>query len=170
MRIIVGVDPSGTKRGDEAGVVAAGLLPDGTAQVIEDNSDRMSPNEWATEAVSTYHRLEADLIVAEVNFGGDMVIDTIEGVDPHVRVEAVRASRGKSVRADPVVAKYEQKKVFHSPGLLDLEREQLAVESDQHLVARTDRRLGVRPHRPADPRRRPAGHCVRKIFLDTLHG
>ena len=63
--------------------------------------------------------------MVETNFGGDMVIDTVEGVDPHVPLQEVRASRGKSVRADPIVAKYEQEKVFHSPGMIELEREQL---------------------------------------------
>ena len=161
VRIIVGVDPSGTKRGDEAGVVAAGLLPDGTAQVIEDNSDRMSPNEWATEAVSTYHRLEADLIVAEVNFGGDMVDRHYRGSGPP------RASRGGPRVTREVGPRRPRRGEIRTEEGLPLARPAgpgagaVALEPHQHLVARTDRRRGVRPHRPADPRRRPACHRMK---------
>ena len=46
--------------------------------------------------------------VAEVNNGGDMVGATLRMVDPNVAFTAVRASRGKVVRAEPVAALYQQ--------------------------------------------------------------
>ena len=69
------------------------------------------PAGWAARAVALYHRLEADALVAEVNQGGDMVAAVIRQVDPSVPVTAVRATRGKWLRAEPVAALYEQGRV-----------------------------------------------------------
>ena len=50
--------------------------------------------------------LGADCVVAEKNFGGDMVESTIKAVDSAIPVKMVTASRGKEVRAEPVSALY----------------------------------------------------------------
>ena len=68
-----------------------------------------------------YHSLEADRIVAEKNFGGDMVLATIHAVDPMVPVTLVQASRSKRVRAEPVAALDEQGKIHHVGMLATLE-------------------------------------------------
>jgi len=60
------------------------------------------PTEWAHLAITAYRTHRADRIVAEVNNGGDMVGATLRMVDPNVAFTAVRASRGKVVRAEPV--------------------------------------------------------------------
>lgn len=113
-RIEVGIDPSGSgSRGDEQGIVVAGRGVDGHAYVIADLSCRMSPNGWARRAVDAYHNLEADQIVAEANFGGEMVRSTLHEVDRSVPVKLVHASRGKHIRAEPVLALYEQGRVHH---------------------------------------------------------
>jgi hypothetical protein len=52
-------------------------------------------------------------IVAEVNNGGDMAGATLRMIDPNVAFTAVRASRGKVVRAEPVAALYQQGRVHH---------------------------------------------------------
>ena len=54
-----------------------------------------------------------DRIVAERNFGGDMVESTIRNVDANVPVKLVTASRGKRQRAEPIKALYEQGRVHH---------------------------------------------------------
>jgi phage terminase large subunit-like protein len=72
-----------------------------------------SANQWAVAAVRAYHKWEADRIVGEVNNGGDLVEVNIRTVDPSVPYEAVTASRGKLIRAEPVSALYEQGKVHH---------------------------------------------------------
>lgn len=83
-RIAIGVDPSATTGGDEAGIITAGIAgQDG--YLIEDNTIRGSPTTWATAAVSAYHRHEADCIVAESNNGGEMVALTIKTLDHPVR-------------------------------------------------------------------------------------
>ncbi|MEY2991988.1 MAG: hypothetical protein RI946_1382 [Pseudomonadota bacterium] len=59
--------------------------------------------------------------MAEVNQGGDLVEAVLRQIDPTVSYRAVRASRGKSARAEPVAALYEQGRVFHLRGLAELE-------------------------------------------------
>jgi phage terminase large subunit-like protein len=72
------------------------------------------PHEWATRAVALYQRHEADALVVEVNQGGEMATSVIREVDPAVPVTAVRATRGKYLRAEPVAALYAQGRVRHA--------------------------------------------------------
>jgi len=122
-RIVVGVDPSGG--GDDIGIIVAGRGVDGLFYVIEDATCNMSPAGWAKRVVDRYHHHAADLIVAERNFGGDMVESTIRTADKNVPIKMVTASRGKSVRAEPIAALYEQQRVIHSRGLDALESQMM---------------------------------------------
>jgi len=106
-RIVVGVDPSVTATGDEAGIVAAGRLKD-DYYTLSDVSIQASPNGWAKEVVRIYHLLKADKIIAESNNGGEMVKSTIHQVDKNVPVKLIHASRGKMTRAEPIAAIFEQ--------------------------------------------------------------
>jgi phage terminase large subunit-like protein len=125
-RIVVAVDPpaSSGRRADACGIVAAGIDAGGQVFVLEDATlERARPAEWAAAAVALYRRLEADALVAEVNQGGEMVAAVIREIDPGVPVTAVRATRGKYLRAEPVAALYEQGRVRHVGGLPVLEDE-----------------------------------------------
>jgi hypothetical protein len=106
-RIIVGVDPSTTATGDEAGIIVAGRLGE-KYYTLADMSLQASPNKWAKEAVTAYHKFNADRIIAEKNNGGEMVSETIHQVDPNVPVKLIWASRGKMTRAEPIAAIFEQ--------------------------------------------------------------
>ncbi len=124
VRVVVAVDPSGG--GDEIGIVVAGLGRDRVAYVLRDDSQpgRLGPNNWARKSVFAYEELEADRIVAEANFGGDMVENTLKVVGGgNIPVELVTASRGKVLRAEPVVALYEQRLVYHAGNFPELEKE-----------------------------------------------
>ena len=121
VRVVVGVDPSGG--GDDIGIGAAGIASDGRAYVLSDDTVDGSPNAWATQTKRTYERYEADMIVAEHNFGGDMVQSNIRSVDDMLPVEMVSASRGKQQRAEPVQNLYEQGRVLHVGTLPELEDE-----------------------------------------------
>ena len=114
-RVVVAIDPAVTsgKDSDETGIVVAGVDEDGRAYVIADLSARTSPDAWARIAVRAYHLHGADRIVAEANNGGDLVETLIRTVDRNVAYRAVRASRGKVARAEPVAALYEQGRVRH---------------------------------------------------------
>lgn len=120
-RIVVAVDPSGG--GDDIGIVVAGIGVDGDAYVMEDVTCNMSPEGWGRRAVEMYHKWGADRIVGERNYGGDMVASTIRTADKTVSYHDVVASRGKHVRAEPISALYEQRKVHHVGQLPDLEDE-----------------------------------------------
>jgi predicted phage terminase large subunit-like protein len=118
-RVVIGVDPSGG--GDEIGIVATGKGIDGRFYVLEDATCNLSPSGWARRVAETYRKHNADRIVAERNFGGDMVESTIRTADRHLPVRMVTASRGKVVRAEPIAALYEQGKISHNAGLEQLE-------------------------------------------------
>ena len=123
-RVVVAVGPAATSNegSDETGIIGAGRgASDGHGYVLEDASLRDTPAEWARAAVTLYHKLKADRIVAEANQGGDMVAHTIHTVDPNVPVKLVHASRGKVARAEPVAALYEQSRVHHVGTFPDME-------------------------------------------------
>ncbi len=126
IRVVVGVDPSGSSSGNECGIITAGSAKvngEYHAFILGDDSVADSPNEWAKAVVTAYHRHKADRIIGEVNYGGDMVEQTIVSVDNAVSYKSIRATRGKAVRAEPVVARYEQGRVHHVGQFPDLEDE-----------------------------------------------
>jgi predicted phage terminase large subunit-like protein len=114
-RIIVAIDPSGgsTSGNDEQGIIVAGEGENGQYYVLDDRSTKLSPSGWATVAIQAYKEYKADRIVAEKNFGGEMVESTIYSVDANVPVKMVSASRGKQQRMEPIAALYEQGRVHH---------------------------------------------------------
>lgn len=129
-RIVIAIDPAGTtnRRSDETGIVVAGIIGK-NAYVIHDATDQYTPKGWADKAHALYELYHADAIVAEVNFGADMVEEvlvrnTASGKLPP-RIIKARATRGKQLRAEPVVALYEQGRVFHWGELSKLENEML---------------------------------------------
>src|SRR6202030_2162916 len=143
-RVVVAIDPAVTsgEEADETGIVIAGKDNKGHAYVLADISGRYPPTEWARLAITAYATHRADRIVAEVNNGGDMVEATIRMVDPNVAFTAVRASRGKVVRAEPVVALYEQGRAHHIGTFPQLEDQMTSFTSD---IDRAE--AGYRPDR-----------------------
>lgn len=127
-RIVVAVDPSGSDgtKGDYQGIIVAGLGVDGHAYILADRSCRKSPEGWARVAVNAYEEFKADQIVAERNFGGEMVTGVIQAVSPNVPIRLVNASRGKIIRAEPVAAFYEKGRVHHV-GAFPLLEEQMCM-------------------------------------------
>lgn len=125
-RIVVAIDPAGTsgKNSDETGIIVAGVDRAGIGYVLADLSGKYSPDGWARKAVNAYHAWHADKIVVETNFGADMCVSTINSVDQHVPVKKVTASRGKQIRAEPISALYEQRRIKHLASL-DLLEDQM---------------------------------------------
>jgi phage terminase large subunit-like protein len=125
-RVVIAIDPSGTDgndEGDDVGIVAAGRGVDGRGYVLGDYTCKLSPEGWARRAITAYHQHEADRIVAERNFGGAMVKSVVRSADGSVPFKEVTASRGKSARAEPISAIYEQGRISHVGGLPELEDE-----------------------------------------------
>lgn len=137
-RIVVSVDPSGTRGeeddGDPIGIVVMGKGVDGRGYVLADRSCKLSPDGWGKRAVRAYHEFEADRIIGERNFGGAMVEHVIRTVDKNVPYEEVVASRGKVIRAEPIAALYEQNKISHIGDLVELEDQMCAMTSDGYAL------------------------------------
>ena len=129
-RIVIAIDPAVTANAesDETAIAVAGIGSEGDYYVLSIDGYRLPPQQWAMKALEAYDRWQADKIVAEVNNGGDMVIDTInrvcDGLGRSVNVEAIRASRGKTLRAEPIAALYEQGRVHHV-GIFEQAEDQL---------------------------------------------
>ena len=142
-RITVGVDPSGGA--GEQGIIVAGkssidtVIKGKTQRVFEgfvlaDYSCALSPNGWGRRAVQAAIDFEADDIVVERNFGGDMAIATItdaaESMGVSIPVRATVASRGKRVRAEPVSALAERGR-WHHVGTFEQLEDQLCTWTDE---------------------------------------
>ena len=143
-RIIVAIDPAGSRsrrvadknslteddrqnqrKNADTAIAVVALGTDNKFYVLTVKSGQWSPSEWAKEAIRLFHAFRADKVVAEKNFGGDMVESTLRNVNEYDRetgrhlngrnvpIKLVTASRGKDIRAEPVVTLYEQRRVIH---------------------------------------------------------
>jgi predicted phage terminase large subunit-like protein len=149
-RIVIGVDPTGCSgpedlRSDEVGIVVCGLATDGKGYVIEDLSGRFGPDQWKTIVASAYDRYGADAVVAETNYGGQMVLEVLrtavaEGGYP-LNVKEVVASRGKHVRAEPIAALWSQGRVALAGRFSDLEHQMLSMTTAGYRGDRSPDRL-----------------------------
>ncbi len=132
-RIVVAVDPPVTsgKKADTYGIIVAGLDHNESAYILEDCSVQgLSPHGWAKAALAAYQMFEADRLVAEVNNGGELVESLLRQIDPDVSYRAVRASRGKVLRAEPVAALYEQGRVLHKGFFSELEDQMCSLTGE----------------------------------------
>ncbi|KIC34763.1 DNA-packaging protein [Leisingera sp. ANG-S5] len=128
-RVVVAVDPavSAGKASDACGIMVAGAVTHGPPQdwqayVLADCTVQgATPMTWAQAVISARDRFGAERVVAEVNQGGALVETVLRQADPLVPFRALHARKGKSARAEPVAALYEQGRVFHLPGLGELE-------------------------------------------------
>lgn len=115
IEIVVAVDPAVTSstKSDRTGITVVGRGSDGRYYVLLNKGLRVSPQEAMQEAVRLYHYYGANVLVAEVNNGGDYVGTVVHQIDPTVAFKTVRASVGKTARAEPVAMLYEQRRVSH---------------------------------------------------------
>jgi hypothetical protein len=116
IRIGVGVDPHASV--GETGIIVAGIHGRGGvihAYILEDATIGGKPNVWGSAVVAAYNKFKADIIIGEVNNGGDMVENTIRNVSGGLNVNYtdVRATRGKILRAEPIQNLYDEGRVHH---------------------------------------------------------
>lgn len=128
--VVVGVDPSGSEGGDECGIVVVGLGRQRDAQnrphvyVLEDASVQNRPSVWAPRVLELVDQYGANMVVAETNFGGLLVVDTLKLRRPGLMVESMTATTAKRVRAEPVSTIYETGQAHHVGYLTVLEEQQ----------------------------------------------
>lgn len=127
-RIVVALDPAVTSKEDscETGIIVAGLARNNEGYILEDCTMHGTADAWASIAIKTYHKWQADLIIGEANNGGDLIEALIRSKDQMVNYKKVHASRGKTKRAEPVAALYEQGRVHHVGSFPELEDQMLA--------------------------------------------
>jgi phage terminase large subunit-like protein len=138
-RLVVGVDPPGGVT--ECGIVAVAAIPSeclcGTDAayphfaVVADASGKLSPNGWGKRVIHTYQEWQADRVIGEKNYGGDMVESNIRNIDQAVNYESVTATRGKRIRAEPIQGLYEQGRVHHIGTFPELEAEMVQWIPDE---------------------------------------
>jgi phage terminase large subunit-like protein len=138
-RRVVSIDPAitNTKGSDTTGLVDCGLGHDGQGYVIEDASGKMDQGVWAETALEWYVRKRCDLILAETNKGGQIIVHLLRvlaagrgleviviGKDERaprhqpgkVFVREIYARGSKAERAEPLGTAYERGRVSHVVG------------------------------------------------------
>lgn len=138
-RVVVGVDPSGG--GDDVGIVVVAEYGDGAIVLEDATCPATSPMAWATAVAKAVDRWNADCVVAEKNFGGDMVESTLRAGNVEARVVMVTASRGKQVRAEPVAALYDQGRVRHMAQFVPMEAEMTSTTPAGYQGAASPNRM-----------------------------
>lgn len=142
VRIVVAIDPavSHGEDADSTGIVVVAETRSKHYLVLDDLTCKETPLGWAKIAIAAFKSRQADRIIGEVNNGGDLVERNIKAVDENIPFRAVRASRGKLVRAEPVAALYEQGRVHHvgSFPLLEDEMCSYTPESGERSPDRMD--------------------------------
>ena len=118
-RVVVTLDPAVTvgEDADESGLYVVGATKGGSEGfVLENASLKGSPNTCARRAVGLFDKYDAETIVIETNNGGDYLPEVFNQIRPGIPVTQVKGTRGtggKSRRAQPVAALYEQKRIWH---------------------------------------------------------
>ena len=79
------VDPAGTANAasDETGIVVVGISADQVAVRAGRLHRQVQPRQWGSRANAAVEEFSADAIVAEKNYGGDMVRHTLENSGHH---------------------------------------------------------------------------------------
>lgn len=138
VRMVVAVDPAVTddkKSSDETGIVVVAMDNADHFYVLEDGSGIFAVDKWAMRVINLHEKWGADLVVGEVNNGGDLVDRNVsvaaKDAEVKVRIEQVRASRGKLIRADPVATLYNLGRVHHVGHLPGLEDQMLGWNEDR---------------------------------------
>lgn len=131
VRVVIGVDPSGSLEGDEIGIIPVGIDKENDIYILDDLSLHGTPKQWSDEVFNGYTKYNADVITAEKNFGGEMVQSTITDMGRRIiNIKLVNASRGKIVRAEPIASLYEKGKIYHTKQFIALEDELCLYKPD----------------------------------------
>ena len=139
-KVVVGLDPPVTSTGDACGIVVVGRAH-GTAYVLADESvSGLGPARWAARVTEVVARYNADRVVAEVNQGGEMIVEMLKLARCGAPVKPVFAKASKRARAEPVAMLYDQDRVVHTRefGPLEDELEGLGVGLGRRSPDRAD--------------------------------
>jgi phage terminase large subunit-like protein len=117
---VVSVDPTvAAEPRDECGIIVIASTvdrkpSDRRAVILDDQSLKAGPDGphgWAQRVVDTAEMWKTKFIVVEKNQGHDLVRMAIHAIDPTLIIFPVVATKGKLVRAEPVVIALQQRRV-----------------------------------------------------------
>lgn len=125
LQVAVAVDPavSDTATSDEHGILMGGVSETGHIYVEGDWSLKGSPEKWGAQVVEVYRSKRANIVVAEVNNGGDLVERNISAIDATIPVHKVHATRGKAKRLEPVATLMKRGRIHFVGNMPGLESE-----------------------------------------------
>ncbi|MFJ2774649.1 terminase large subunit domain-containing protein [Streptomyces sp. NPDC087300] len=148
VRSAVAVDPSGVGHRDTAGIVGGHLGTDGRLWVTHDRTGNLEVDEWARAAAKLAMEIDADAVVVEQDYGGNMPKTLIRGawerlaeewdtehdgdVDAGANpyrsriapaVENVKARKAKVLRAEPVAGQMREDRIRYGAFMTELENE-----------------------------------------------
>jgi len=141
MRTILAIDPAVTATGksDETGLVVAALGADENFYVLADASGQLTPDMWAAKALALREAFDVDLVIGEVNEGGDLIERMLRLHDAHVPYKSVRATKAKAARAWPIALLYERGQVFHVGTFAKLEDQMCRFTNEGYKDGSPDR-------------------------------
>lgn len=158
VKAAVAVDPSGGGR-DTAGIIGGYLGTDKRLYLVADRSGVMSSDAWARTACQMAVDIDADRVIVERNYGGDMAKLSIRtawdalrreelhqlGGDPTAdrylsaaryarlcpRIVEVTAKKSKLLRAEPIAQQWTEDRIRTAAYLPDVEEEWATWQPDQ---------------------------------------
>ena len=128
VRIVVAVDPAVTSNqgSDETGIIVVGRGINGHLYVIDDYSGKYTPDQTARRIMQAYNDHRANIVIGEVNNGGDFIEAVLQLVGGGVTYKSVHASIGKATRAEPISFMYTQGRINHLGKLHHLEDQMIS--------------------------------------------
>jgi phage terminase large subunit-like protein len=114
-RTVIAVDPAVTSNvgSDETGIIVVSITEGGKLIVHGDYSGKYTPEQMARRIMQAYADHNANLVIGEVNNGGDFIESVLKLVGGGVTYKSVHASKGKATRAEPIAYLYSQGRVSH---------------------------------------------------------
>jgi phage terminase large subunit-like protein len=114
--VVIGVDPavSTGELSDKTGIVVCGYsVQQKMFYILEDQTGKHTPHQWASQVSYLYDKWKANYVVAEGNQGGNLIKDNLLSLGTSMYIDTVHARFGKITRAEPIAALYQQNKVKH---------------------------------------------------------
>lgn len=113
MRVAVAVDPSGGGR-DVAGIIGGYLGSDRRLYFTRDESSVMSSEQWARKTCEMAMEIDADVIIFEKNFGGDMAGKMIRTAWASLQAEERDIERQRIIEENPSLTAREVERAIDS--------------------------------------------------------
>ena len=115
IRTVVTIDPAASSKitSNDTAIAVASKGTDGNYYLRHIEAGKWTPKVWADRLNTLHKEYGADCIIAEANNGGEMVEQTIQQGYRDLPVKVIKASLGKTKRAEPISLLYQKGKIFH---------------------------------------------------------